>query len=101
MEESADSNKPKWDMIVLISLALSLIVSSIQTKFWFRSNEFLKYFGISTITSIAEFAIFINLYGGMNEGFNGIGESVLNLFVLNPLSILCINYFVHSMMKRN
>lgn len=85
--------KPQWNIIILISLTYSILIP-IFIKRYFNS-QIIKYFIIAFLISILEFAIFIQVMG-MQEtsGFSGIGESVFNLFIMNPGIVALVTYLI-------
>ena len=91
-------SEPDWNMIFVISMIVSAVVSAAQVTLHFRDNSYLKYFVVGTVTSFLQFFIFQRLYLERvyenGAGFDGVADVAINMFVINPLFVAVVNYFI-------
>lgn len=94
---------PNWKIVSFISLGLSTIISGIQASLEKSSVDVKKLIPVAFCVSLAEFYIatkIINIMNPKPQGFDGIGESILNVFIINPLIILLTNKLLISKLKK-
>ena len=94
---STKSN-PKWALIMLISICISSIVSTIQVTFVHKTQSFITFTLIGATVSLIEFAIFVRFYN-KQQGFNGIGDTAVNAFVVNPITVYLFNSQIYKFIQ--